>query len=113
MKYIVAPWENREPINNLAARFGVTQKQLIDANPVLNTMPVKAGMILTIPKGWPVSLPKQGYIEYVVQPGDSIYKIAKEFRLNYKNVIAQNPQLTNPAVLWPGEIIYLIYTGIE
>lgn len=109
MKYIVQPWETWESVNNIASRFGITADQLIAANPILNTMTIQPGMVLTIPGGQPVTLPATGYIEYVVQSGDSIYRIANRFRLNYRNIIAQNPQIPNPDVLWPGQILYLIY----
>lgn len=109
MKYIVQPWETWESLSSLASRFGITADQLIEANSILNTMPVQPGMILTIPGGRPATLPQNGYIEYVVQSGDSIYKIANRFRLNYRNIIAQNPQIPNPDVIWPGQIIYLVY----
>jgi LysM repeat protein len=109
MRYIVQPWETWETIDTLAARFNVTLDELMMANPILNTARVIPGMILTIP-GYPsVSLPPNGYIEYVVQSGDSIYNIANRFRLNYRNIIADNPQLVNPDVIWPGQIIYLLY----
>ena len=109
MKYIVQPWETWESINTLASRFGITEGQLVEANPILHSIPVSPGMILTIPGRKAVALPKDGYIEYIVQSGDSIYNIANRFRLNYKRVIEQNPQIPNPDVIWPGQFLYLIY----
>lgn len=109
MRYIVQPWETWESMDTLAARFGVTTNELIAANPILQTVPMYPGMMLTIPGRPPVALPANGYLEYVVQPGDSFFKIANKFRLNYRNVVAQNPQIPNSDVLWPGEIVYLIY----
>lgn len=109
MKYVVQPWETWESLNSIAARFGVSSNELIAANPILQTIPLTPGMVLRIPGRPPVTLPASGYLEYVVQSGDSLYRIANRFRLNYQTVISQNPQITNPDVLWPGEIIYLIY----
>jgi len=111
MQYIVQPWETWVTINSLASRYGVTVEQLRMANPILNSMNLHPGMILTIPGRQIIDLPSEGYIEYVVQPGDTLYNVANRFRLNYGRVIAQNPQIVNPDRIYPGEIIYLIYLG--
>lgn len=109
MRYVVQPWETWESMDSLASRFGVTADALVAANPILRTIPLDPGMILTIPGKPTPTLPPNGYMEYVIQPGDSFFQIANKYRLNYRNLVAQNPQITNPDVLWPGEIIYLIY----
>ncbi|MBR0597026.1 LysM peptidoglycan-binding domain-containing protein [Sinanaerobacter chloroacetimidivorans] len=111
MKYIVQPWETWETMNSLASRYGVTVDELRRANPILNSINLYPGMILTIPGRQAVTLPSEGYIEYVVQPGDTLFNLAKKYRLDYGRVIAQNPQLINPNRIYPGEIIYLIYLG--
>ncbi len=111
MKYIVQPWETWETIDTIASRFGVTLDQMMQANPVLYSVPVYPGMVLEVPEHDIIDLPPEGYIEYVVQPDDSIYSIANRFKLNYQKVVAQNPQIENPNVIWPGQILYLIYLG--
>ena len=109
MKYIVQPWETFESIETIAARFGIPVNDLRMSNPILNTIAIYPCMLLKIP-GYPsISLPRSGYVEYVIQPGDSIYKIANKFRLDYRKVISQNPQIVNPDLIWPGQILYLIY----
>jgi LysM repeat protein len=65
--------------------------------------------MLTIPGRPEPELPSGTYIEYIVQPGDSIYAIANRFRLNYRDVIAQNAQIANPDVIWPGMVLRLVY----
>jgi tyrosinase len=109
MKYIVQPWETWEKMGNIALRFGITLNELVDANPILKAITIYPGMILNIPVPKEATLPEKGYIEYVVQSGDSLYKIANRFHLNYKKVVSDNPQIANPNVIWPGQIIYLIY----
>ncbi|MDD3168560.1 MAG: LysM peptidoglycan-binding domain-containing protein [Eubacteriales bacterium] len=111
MKYIVQPWSAWETVDTIASRFGVTLNMMMKANPVLYSVPVYPGMILEVPGREIIDLPPEGYLEYVVQPDDSLYSIANKFKLNYNRVIAQNPQIENPNVIWPGQIIYLIYLG--
>ncbi|HVI42324.1 MAG TPA: LysM peptidoglycan-binding domain-containing protein [Anaerovoracaceae bacterium] len=111
MKYIVQPWETWETIDTIASRFGVTVDQMMKANPVLYSVPVYPGMMLEVPGHKVIDLPAEGYIEYIVQPDDSLYGISNKFKLSYNRVIAQNPQIENPNVIWPGQIIYLVYLG--
>ena len=109
MRYIVQPWETWEKMNTLASRFGVTPEILVAANPILNAIPLTPGMQLTIPGRPELEFPAGTYIDYIVQPGDSIYEIARRFRLNYRNVVSQNAQIPNPDVIWPGQVLKLVY----
>ncbi len=108
MKYIAQRMDN---INTIAYRFGVTIANLQAANPTLYSQPVYPGMILTIPGYETIDLPPEGYVEYVIQPGDTLYNIASRFNLDYRRVVSHNPQIVNPNAIWPGQIIYLIYLG--
>lgn len=40
---------------------------------------------------------------YVIQPGDTIYVIARRFNLSLEALLRANPQLTNPDILYVGE----------
>lgn len=108
MKYVAQSWDNK---NTIASKFGVRIADLEDSNPSLYSRPVYPGMILKIPGYETIDLPSEGYIEYVIQPGDTLYNIAYKFKLDPRRIISQNPQIVNPGVIWPGQIIYLIYLG--
>lgn len=110
MRYIVQPWETWKTIDTITSRFGITEDQMMKANPVLQSVPVCPGMILEVPDNGAAGLPAGGYLEYLVQPDDSLYSIANKFKLNLSNVIAQNPQIKNPYMIWPGQIVYLVYS---
>ena len=115
MRYIVQPWEPWQTIDTIASRFKVTEDQIIKANPVLQSVPVCPGMILEIPGHQTADVPAcgvptGGYLEYLVQPDDSLYRIANIFKLDLTRVIAQNPQIENPYVVWPGQIVYLVFS---
>lgn len=111
MRYIVQPWEAWQTIDTIASKFRVTEDQMMKANPVLNSVPVCPGMILEIPAHEVTDLPAGSYLEYLVQPDDSLYSIANKFKLNLSKVIEQNPQIENPYMIWPGQIVYLVYSG--
>ncbi|MGB4637026.1 MAG: LysM peptidoglycan-binding domain-containing protein, partial [Limnochordia bacterium] len=42
---------------------------------------------------------------YTVQPGDSMFLIAQRFGVSLNALIAANPQITNPNLIFPGQIV--------
>jgi LysM repeat protein len=52
-----------------------------------------------------ISLPASG--AYVVQSGDTLSKIAQRYHTTVNALLRANPQIANPNVLEPGDLIYL------
>ncbi len=52
-----------------------------------------------------ISLPASG--AYVVQSGDTLSKIARRFNTSVNALLRANPQIANPNLLEPGDLIYL------
>ena len=48
---------------------------------------------------------------YVVQWGDTLRKIADRFDLSLQDLIAANPQIRNPNVIYRGQVVYMPGTG--
>jgi spore coat assembly protein SafA len=44
---------------------------------------------------------------YVVQPGDTLSGIAERFGVSLSDLEKANPQITNPDLIFPGEIIHI------
>lgn len=44
---------------------------------------------------------------YIVRDGDSLWEIAQKFRVELPHIIQLNPQINNPHLIFPGEIINL------
>jgi len=42
---------------------------------------------------------------YTVQPGDSLWKIAVKYQIGISELIAANPNITNPNLIYPNQII--------
>lgn len=92
----------------IAQRFGVTLESLIAANPqVRDPNLIYPGQALCIPARPapcpPVSCP-HGFI-YTVQPGDTLSGIAGMFGITLDQLLAANPQITNPNLIYPGQRI--------
>ncbi|TGE31681.1 LysM peptidoglycan-binding domain-containing protein [Desulfosporosinus sp. Sb-LF] len=49
---------------------------------------------------------------YIVQTGDTLYKIAQNFNTSINFILSTNPQITNPNLIYPGQII-VIPTGTD
>lgn len=59
-----------------------------------------AGMLVV---SIPLHAHGQGTTTYVVQPGDSLWKIAVRYQVGLSEIIAANPQFSNPHLIYPGQ----------
>lgn len=53
----------------------------------------------------PESCPPGFLGRYTVQPGDTFYRIAQMFRVRLEALAANNPHITNPNVIYPGDVL--------
>ena len=60
------------------------------------------------PVGDPSS-PYFDYTKYVVKPGDTLSSIAALFNLHLSTLINDNPQLHNPNLIYPGQVLNINY----
>lgn len=44
-------------------------------------------------------------MQYTIQPGDSLHSIAMAYGTTISNLMALNPQISNPHQIYPGETI--------
>ncbi|MDP2871642.1 MAG: SafA/ExsA family spore coat assembly protein [Bacillota bacterium] len=92
----------------IAQRFGVTLSALIAANPQIpNPNLIFPGQRICVPAHTPAPSPPScpgGFI-YVVQSGDTMFKIAQRFGVTLSALIAANPQIPNPNLIFPGQRI--------
>lgn len=51
------------------------------------------------------------YVTYIVQSGDSMSRIARRNGMSLAHLLALNPQVTNPAKIWPGQVLILGQKG--
>lgn len=88
----------------IAQRFGITLQQLLAANPqIVNPNLIFPGQQITIPVPGP---PPDGQV-YVVRPGDTLFGIAQRFGVTLAQLLAANPQITNPNLIFPGQQILI------
>lgn len=103
--YITVQWG--DTLSGLAAYCGTTVSAIRAANPGLGWW-VYAGQVLYIPGGYsyypsqPVT-PSGAY--YTVRRGDTLGNIALAYGISLGSLVAANPQIWNPSLIYPGQVI--------
>jgi spore coat assembly protein SafA len=101
-KYIV---KKGDTLFLIAKRFGVALNDLIAANPqIKNPNLIFPGDVVFIPESH--AHPKPGK-RYIVQKGDTLFLIAKRFGVALNDLIAANPQIKNPNLIFPGDVVFI------
>ena len=111
MDYVVQPGDT---LSIIANRFGVTVENILRANPRLQRQDlIFPGQIIHIPLQGACPVPMESL--YIVQPGDTLGRIALRFNLPVGALLRHNPQITNPDLVYPGQIIAipLPYGSVE
>lgn len=96
---------------DIANLYGISLDALIRANPqIQNPNLIYPGQSVNIPpfgtqsqQGW--CSPQNMCVQYVVQPGDSLFTIANMYNVSLQSVIRANPQITNPNQIFPGQVV--------
>jgi LysM repeat protein len=99
----------------LANRFGTSMDVLMSLNKeIYNANLIYEGQRMTVPSGngvpvpppAPQPVPSTGVV-YTVQWGDTMRKIADRFGVSLGDLVAVNPQISNPNWIWAGQQINL------
>ena len=102
--YVTVQWG--DTLSGIAARCGTTMDAIRNANPGLGWW-LYAGQVLYIPSGsTPVEVPTTGGT-YTVRPGDTLGNIAVRAGCSLSALLAVNPQIKNPSVIYVGQVINL------
>ncbi|MGE5418225.1 MAG: SafA/ExsA family spore coat assembly protein [Acidobacteriota bacterium] len=93
----------------IAQRYGIPLNVLIFANPqITNPDMIMPGQIICIPASFPATCAGQ---LYSVRQGDTLFLIAQRYGVSLDMLIAANPQIVNPDIIQPGQIICIPVTA--
>lgn len=104
-QYVVQPGDT---LFRIARRFGVTVQAILTINPeIRDPNVIFVGQIINIPVTVtpPPTPPPVAPGRYVVQRGDTLSAIARRFGVTLAALIAANPQIRDPNLIFPGQII--------
>ena len=90
----------------IATRFGIPLTVLLAANPQITTpWLIYPGQVINLP-GSTGGIPNTGEpVYYTVQRGDTLRKIADAHNTTWQMLAALNPQIWNPNIIYPGQVI--------
>ena len=110
-----------DSLSKIAVRCDTTVAALYAANPGIGRY-IYAGQVLVIPNGYDNG-DDNGYEDgydngydnggyygggtYIVVRGDTMMKIARRFGVSYSSLLAANPQIWNPSLIYAGQVVYL------
>jgi peptidoglycan endopeptidase LytE len=113
--YIVEPGDT---LKTIADRYGTTMANLASMNSLYNYDLIYVGQVLRVPNGnvnaytppvsYPAPVQQAAPVStgtYVVTWGDTLRKIADRLNINVNDLIAVNPQLWNPNLIFIGQVI--------
>lgn len=94
----------------IARRFGVTLQALIAANPhIPNPNLIFPCDVLCVPGvdicRVPTTCPPGFQNRYTVRAGDTMFLIARRFGVSLQALIAANPHITNPNLIFPCDVL--------
>jgi len=91
----------------IALRFGIGKEELIAVNPHITDPDVLfPGDVLCVP-GFrkPATCPPGFQGRYEVKIGDTMFFIAQKFNIGIEELIAANPHISNPKVIFPFDVL--------
>ena len=93
-----------DTLYSIAVRYHTTVSILLRANPTItNRNVINVGQVIYLP-GATITL-SNGDILYIAKPGDYMMAIANQFNVTLSNLIAANPKITNPNLIYAGQRI--------
>lgn len=103
-RYVV---QRGDTLYSIARRFGVSIWQLVSLNNIPNINLIYVGQVLIIPTPGPMPPgPGPAPSQYVVQPGDTLFSIARRFGVNVWQLAAYN-NLANPNYIRVGQVLLI------
>jgi LysM repeat protein len=104
--------QDGDTLKVIAKRFGTTIDAILKANVICYKNLIFVGQVLIIPKSG-LELPKAGAgMYYIVQPGDSLYCIAKQTNTSVSNLVYIN-QVVHPNLIVIGDEILTITPTVQ
>lgn len=91
-----------DTLGSIAKKYGVTVKQLVNANNISNPNYIYIGQVLTIP-----SVSNQhdlNHLLYKVRRGDTLYSISRRYNVSIAQIVRLN-RISNPNLIYAGEIL--------
>lgn len=91
--HVVRPGDS---VYSISRQYNVSPQKIISDNELANPDQLVVGQTLVI---------LEGVRRHVVTPGQSLYSISLQYGVSINAILAANPQITNPALIYVGQVI--------
>jgi len=91
--HVVKPGDS---VYSIARQYRVSPQKIIADNELANPDQLVVGQTLVI---------LEGTRSHVVNAGESLYSIARAYNVTINEILSANPQITNPALIYVGQVI--------
>jgi LysM repeat protein len=91
-----------DTLASIARRFNTTVQQLVSLNGIQNVNRIVVGQTLNVPA------PAPRITHYIVQPGDTLFRIAHRFGVTVQSLQANNG-IINPNLIYAGQTLRIVY----
>ena len=107
ISYTVQPGDT---LSALAQTYNTTVTAIQALNPrIADPSLIYSGQVILIPENSAttpvIPVTGSGSFTYIVQPGDNLSTLAQEYGTTVAAILALNPQISNPALIYSGEAI--------
>lgn len=87
-----------DSVYSIARQYGVSPQKIISDNELSNPNRLVIGQTLVI---------LESDRAHVVRPGESLYSIAAQYGTTVNAIVSANPQVTNPALIYVGQVLII------
>ncbi len=88
--------QSGDSIYFIAQKYGIPMQRLIDDNNLQDMRHLIIGQSLVI---------MADDVQHVVASGESLYSIANQYNIAERDILAANPDIKDPNVIWAGQVI--------
>ncbi len=95
---IIYTAQSGDTLYSIARRYGLTLSELERYNGLPDSSRIAIGQDILIPSN---------NNTYIVRPGDSVYSIAVKEGVSTADILRENPSLTEPYTIYPGQVLLI------
>lgn len=95
---IIYTAQSGDTLYSIARRYGLTLSELERYNVLPDSSRIAIGQDILIPSN---------NNTYIVRPGDSVYSIAVKEGVSTADILRENPSLTEPYTIYPGQVLLI------
>lgn len=91
-----------DSVYSIAKKYGLPMQKIIDDNQLEYPRQLVIGQAIVV---------DTDSVSHTVSPGESLYLISRSYGVRVSDLLAANPQITNPSLIHPGQTVTIPVSG--